>query len=54
MRHYPDELDDVDDEIAEKILDTLAAAAEAGALPGFEGDPRGQGVVEMKVRRERN
>ena len=40
---------------AHQVLDQLEAAAECGALPGFEGDPRGMVVVEAwreKVERE--
>lgn len=44
--HYPQMLDQVDDETARSVLDMLEAAAEAGALPGFEGDPRGMGVIK--------
>ena len=40
---------------AHQVLDQLEAAAECGALPGFEGDPRGMVIVEAwraKVERE--
>lgn len=32
---------------AQQVLDQLEAAAECGALTGFEGDPRGMVIVEV-------
>lgn len=48
---YPKIMDLLTDREAESIFCQMMTAAEAMALPGFEGDPRGMGVVEMWRRK---
>lgn len=47
MDHYPKILDSLDDDGARFVLDELQRVADAGVMPGFEGDPRAGVIVDL-------